>query len=50
MYNFYNINFIDGNYVQAINMLKNKAFMVAPSGPGLSKIDKNHQYRKALQD
>ncbi|MBH69821.1 MAG: hypothetical protein CMP69_00915 [Flavobacteriales bacterium] len=49
MYNFYNINFIDGNYVQAINMLKNKAFMVAPSGPGLSKIDKNHQYRKALQ-
>ena len=37
---FYNINFIDGNYVQAINMLKNKAFMVAPSGPGLSKIIK----------
>ena len=44
-----NIPFIDGDYQLAFSRLNKGQFMIAPSGPGLSDIDKNKQYWDALK-
>ena len=48
-YNLFNISFINGNYEEAFSRLKKGEFMVAPSGPGLSNIDKDKRYWNALK-
>ena len=50
MPNILNIEFIDGRYEKAINLLKKGALMVAPSGPGLSNIDREKKYYIALKE
>lgn len=51
MNNFYifHIEFINGNYSEAFLRLQDGNFMVAPSGPGLSIIDKDIKYWDALK-
>jgi|TARA_B100001971_G_scaffold182684_1_gene180152 exopolysaccharide biosynthesis WecB/TagA/CpsF family protein len=48
-YNLFNIPFVNGNYISAINKLKLGAFMVVPSGPGLATIDKDIKYWTAIK-
>ena len=43
------ISFIDGDYHLAFSKLKKGQFMVVPSGPGLSTIDKDEKYWNALK-
>ena len=45
----FNIPFINGDYNDALSRLKKGEFMVAPSGPGLSTIDKDKKYWEALK-
>jgi N-acetylglucosaminyldiphosphoundecaprenol N-acetyl-beta-D-mannosaminyltransferase len=51
MLNFrlFNISFINGIYEEAFSRLKDGEFMVVPSGPGLSSIDKDVKYWEALK-
>lgn len=49
MYNIFDISFVDGSYEQAFSILEKGQFMVAPSGPGLSTIDKDKRYWDALK-
>ncbi len=51
MLNFklFNISFINGVYEEAYSRLKKGEFMVVPSGPGLSTIDKDIKYWEALK-
>ena len=51
MLNFklFNISFINGIYEEAFSRLKKGEFMVVPSGPGLSTIDKDIKYWDALK-
>ena len=49
-YYIFKIQFIDGIYQNAIDCLKNDAFMIVPSGPGLATIGKDLQYTKAVQN
>ena len=44
----FNIPFINGDYNDALSRLKKGEFMVVPSGPGLSAIDKDIKYWDAL--
>ena len=44
----FNITFNDGNYTDVFSRLRKGEFMVAPSGPGLSTIDKDKRYWQAL--
>ena len=48
MYNIFNIPFINGSYQEAFSGLREGCFMVVPSGPGLSIIDKDIKYWDAL--
>ncbi len=43
------VRFINGNYEEAYKRLLNKKFMVVPSGPGLSGVDKNPIYYNAIK-
>ena len=45
----FNIPFINGDYNDALSRLEKGEFMVAPSGPGLSTIDKDTKYWDALK-
>lgn len=49
MYNIFNISFINGFYNEAFSRLREGCFMVVPSGPGLSSIDKDFKYWEALK-
>ena len=49
-YKLFGIRFINGNYNNAINKLRQSAFMVVPSGPGLATIGKDQRYTKAVQN
>ena len=48
-FNLFKIPFINGDYQLAFSRLNKGQFMVVPSGPGLSEIDKNFQYWNALK-
>jgi N-acetylglucosaminyldiphosphoundecaprenol N-acetyl-beta-D-mannosaminyltransferase len=48
-FKLFNISFINGSYKDAISHLIDGCFMVVPSGPGLSKIDKDKRYWDALK-
>ena len=43
------VPFINGDYNDAFSRLKKGEFMVVPSGPGLSAIDKDIKYWNALK-
>ena len=45
----FNIKFINGDYHLALSKLKKGQFMVVPSGPGLSTIDKDLKYYESLK-
>ena len=45
----FRIKFINGDYKEAFSLLKKGKFMVVPSGPGLSTIDKDVKYWDALK-
>jgi len=51
MHNFhvFDVRFINGDYSQAFSRLQKGQFMVVPSGPGLSTIDKDTKYWKSLK-
>ena len=49
MYKLFDISFIDGNYNDAFSRLNQGQFMVVPSGPGLSTIDKDVRYWDSLK-
>ncbi len=47
----FGINFYNGNSEGIIKIIKRKSvFLVAPSGPGLSEIDKNQKYYSAIRN
>ena len=48
-FKLFNISFINGIYEEAFSRLKDGEFMVVPSGPGLSSIDKDVKYWEALK-
>jgi len=50
MFRIFNIKFINGDYKTAYKLLSNGGLMVAPSGPGLSNIDKEKKYYTALRE
>ena len=45
----FGVKFINGSYKIAFSRLLKKQFMVVPSGPGLSVIDKDDRYYNALK-
>ena len=49
LFNLFNIPFINGDYQNAYDKLVKGQFMVVPSGPGLSTIDKEEKYWNALK-
>lgn len=44
------INFVDSDFKSIFEMLKNGAFMVVPSGPGLATIGKDLRYTESVQN
>ncbi len=48
-FKLFGIPFINGNYNQAFSRLSKGQFMVVPSGPGLSTIDKDLKYYESLK-
>ena len=48
-FEIFQINFINGIYSEAFSRLREGNFMVVPSGPGLSTIDKDIKYWEALR-
>jgi len=49
MYNIFGVKFVNGDYHDVFLRLLEKQFMVVPSGPGLSTIDKDKRYYTALK-
>lgn len=48
-FHIFNIGFINGDYSEAFSRLQKGQFMVVPSGPGLSTIDKDVRYWESLK-
>ena len=48
--NFLNIKFTDTNYANIKKLLNKGGLVVLPSGPGLSSINKDLNYKIALQN
>ena len=50
VYKLFDITFLNGDYDTVSEKLKNGAFMVVPSAPGLCTIGKDLNYTKAVQN